>query len=693
MRTFAVVLSNLRRLLIYRWKHFRVPEYVADALRNTVLVLLPLLLLFKTHQQAAVGMAVGVLLICLTDLPGNRKAKLLTAAQSLLINLTVSLIFSLCLPNAIYTGLAFVGLTFVLSMLSALGIRSTTAGAMGIALMVFMLGLHPQQPLIFSAYVLLGGIWFYAVSLLQTFLLPYRSLHQALREVLAATADFLEARASCYDPAASLDESYKRTIALHLRVAEKQEIVRSILLGDSYAMRDKGADVQKLLNISIAAIKLYEQVTATHYDYAVAQRRLDGTGVLPAAIQIIRLQADEIRWLSRVVPLKKKLPPLVKRKQYQELTDRLESFATQLPAPDAAMVNGLLINVRAVLHLLDDIRTAGTRPTEIENDQLGAFLSGVGRYKQQFMSQLHMASPVLRFALRLALLFAVGYTAVFLLIKHTYAYWLLLTILIVLRPRLAVTWQRNLERLGGTIAGVVIASVLLLITRSPWLILPVAAVALTGFFAWNRHYYSRSVGCVTVAVVLSLSAYHGQPFDILSARVGYTIAGCALAFAGTFIFPVWVNSRLDELARTAAQGNIKFLTAVVNAEEQTKVWLARKEAHLQLARLSEGLRHARVEPGKFDLQRLEGEQVLNYRINSIIISLFLSGRQYNDETSKMSTARTLEYLNAYVNHSPLNDITTPPVNDQTLLKGVALMEQLSRELYEVGKNIENHKQD
>ncbi|MFD2146066.1 hypothetical protein [Mucilaginibacter antarcticus] len=63
----------------------KLSENTADALRNTLTVLLPLLLLYSKLPQMAVGMSVGALLISLTDLPGNRRAKTRSALQCISI--------------------------------------------------------------------------------------------------------------------------------------------------------------------------------------------------------------------------------------------------------------------------------------------------------------------------------------------------------------------------------------------------------------------------------------------------------------------------------------------------------------------------------------------------------------------------------------------------------------------------------
>ena len=645
--------------------HFRLAENVADALRNTLIVLLPIVALYHSHRQMGIGMGVGALLISLTDLPGNRRGKALTALQSLMIFFLVSLAFSASLSSMLLTGLVLLTLTFLLSMTAALGGRPGVAGTMGIVLMVFTLGLRPQEPLWFSVFIVAGGAWFHLVSMIQVLIWPFRSLHQALREALSATADFLEAKAACYDPAVPLKEAYRQTIALHLRVSEKQELVRQLLLSDR-------AGAQQLLNTAIRVIGLYEQVTAMHYDYAVVRERLATSGALPLTAELISLLSEETRWLSRVVPISRPLNLELNNADYVELGDRLSLMTVGLQQENAAVIKGILVNIAAIRRLLAEI--ALDEGAVMENlAEPGAFLSEAGTYLSKVRVHLNLRSPVLRFSLRLTLLFAVGYLTTLFFAPDPYSYWLLLTVVIVARPRLALTWQRNLERLSGTFAGVLLAGFALLLIKPTTVLLIIAGLGLLSFFAWNRSAYARSVMGITLCVVICLSLYHGQLAAIATARLWYSLAGCVLAFAGIFVFPVWINAELEGLAHSAVEGNRFFLEAVAKGATRQEVWMARKEAHLRLARLSEGIRHARVEPGKVDLPKLEHIQVLNYRINAVIISLFLAGRK--PEMKDLETA--IRCLHDFSRGGNQQEHVPAPLMDDHLLKGSALLEALS----------------
>jgi uncharacterized membrane protein YccC len=634
-------------------------ENTADALRNTAVVLTPLLLLYSSAQQLAVGVTVGALLISLTDLPGNRRSKSRSALQSIALFFLVSMVFSASLFSPLLTGIVLVVATFLLAMLPALGVRSGAAGAMATALMVFLLGLRPHDPWLTSFYILIGCCWFYLVTLIQVYLAPFRSLRQALQEALEATGDLLETKAACYDPKVPLEDGYRRIIKLHIRVSEKQELVRQLLLSDRAAMRKQDVRVEKLVQSAIRVISLYEQVIAMHYDYAVVRERLAPSGALALSQELGSLLAAQAKGGE------------FDQQQFENLLSQLAACGLQVPKAEASVIQGIITNVRAIRDTLYMIGHDTPGQLAVPIDTM-AFLPDKGDYQKKLKAQLHFYSPVLRFALRLAILMGVGYTATRFFSTDPYSYWMLLTIIIVARPRLSVTWQRNWERLAGTGAGVLVAALLLWGIQPVMLLLLIAALGLFGFFVWNRPKYGWSVACITVCVLVSLSVYRGEPQLLLTARVGYSLAGCVLAIAGIFLFPVWSHAELEELVKLAVTGNREFLAAVGQGAKQEEIWLKRKTAHLRLARLSEGMTYARQEPGKHDLEDLEHIQVLNYRINAVIISLFLTGRQPNQD----SIARSLNHLDDFLhNRRQLEQ----PVNEK-LLKGTQLLEALSCEL-------------
>ncbi len=600
--------------------HFHLPENVGDALRNTAVIILPLLLWYRQAPELTSGVATGVLIVSLTDIPGNRHQKIRTAWQSVLVAAIVSVIFNSGLAYPLATGLVLCVFSFLLSLSNGFGPAAGAVGMSGVALMIFMLGLRPAHPLQFSAYMVLGAVLFHGVVLLQTYLLPFRSLRQELQELLKLTAEFLSARADCYDPNVPLEKAYEQTMRLHLRIMAKQEGVRQLLLTDRAAMQQTDDNVRQLLSTAIITIQLYEHFIATPLDHGEMRETLKTSGALNQVAALIRHQADTIGMLAKQLPFGK---TSLKNADSSPVINTLENLAAQCNPEQTELVNAVLKNADAVRALIITMATPNASAVNLTTEELQRFLPDSKSFRSTLTAQLHWRSPSLRFSLRLAIMLTIAYCAVYAFSTDHYNYWFLLTIMVVSRPRVAVTWQRNLERLIGTVAGLAVAYALLASITSPAILLSIAAVFLTVFYALNRTRYDRSVFAITICAVLFASVYGGGSAGVLYARLLYTFAGCALAMAGIFVFPVWVKAQLDLLAKAAISGNAKLLNAVILEDNDINIRLARKEAHQHIAYFFEGLKHAQYEPGVKHLAGLKQILLLNYRLNSVILSLFL----------------------------------------------------------------------
>lgn len=621
---------------------FLLGEYFTDALRNTLIIVAPILLFFHLdNEQAALGMGVGALLISLTDMPGNRMHKFKTAFLSISVFFCTALIFTSLLSERGYTAVAFLVVTFLLSMLAIFGGRAGLTGTMAIILSTFLLGLHSDKPLVLSVYIFLGACWFYLISLIQISIWPYRSLDHAVFECMTSTADFLRVKAKCYDVDEPLEEAYQQTIALHIKVSQKQDQVRNLLLSDSGAMKLHHQKGERMLRTAIRIIELYEQVTAIHYDYAEIRSKLLPAGALPHIVKLINLLAADLDKVSKVFLLPRKLRDQdASIEKFNLLKDELQAIAARVAERQSLILMRILKNLEEIAADIREIRTDAPLDHTF-TDQVSempaykAFLPVQPLKLGEILKHFSFKSPVFRFSLRLAFSFFIAYLLTLIFPSEKYSYWILLTIVIVARPKFGITWKRNVERLTGTLCGLIIGLLLLLVIKSVVVLLVLSAVFLLGFFAFNRLNYITSVACITPAVVICLSLYQGHTSHIFSERLYYTIAGCAIAFGGVYLFPVWERSQLKGLVTDAIHANQIYLGKVLDGRsgkgQGNALKLARKNAHTQLALLSESLQYMLLEPGrkKINIQSAYEVQSLVFRINSIITSILLAERGQN----------------------------------------------------------------
>lgn len=666
---------NLKEIK-FRLRHLLYGEYFTDAVRNTLTIILPVTILFYYDQhQAAIGTGIGALLISLTDLPGNRKDKFNSALSSIILFFIAALVTSFSLPYHLPMAVVVFVLVFAFAMLSIYGPRKGLTGMMATILSIFIMGLHPHDPLLFSLYVLSGSIWYYLISLIQIAIWPYRSLHHAIFECISTTATFLKAKAKCYDIAAPLEDCYKETIALHIKVNEKQELVRNLLLSDKSAMSPNNVRGRQLISVAKHVIDLYEQVTAVHYDYAFIRKAQSQTGALTLIIEIINLLAQELNNLSAsflTSRIRQKDLPVMDQLQYK-ITALVKLVQLQ-EAENAAILFKVIKNIEEIIAHIEGIKNDRKPVTEtIEMDQQTAqyslFLSPSLLSSAPLKAHFSIKSPIFRFSLRLSVLCLAAYLTTLFFPEEKYSYWMLLTIVIVARPRFGLTLKRNMERLSGTLTGAIMGLLLVLLVKQMAVLLVIAAVFLVGFFTFNRIKYSISVFCITGMVIICLNIYQGHVDHIISERLYYTLIGCAMTFGASYLFPVWETGQLKKLVSGAIEMNIRYLQEVSTElwgkkTDLTRIKLARKNAYLQLAKLSEALRYMLVEPhiARIDLDGIHLIETLNYRINAMIASISLSIDQFDQAGEKaIMLGNILDNLNyCLANQNGLNLATIKP---------------------------------
>jgi uncharacterized membrane protein YccC len=212
-------------------------------------------------------------------------------------------------------------------------------------------------------------------------------------------------------------------------------------------------------------------------------------------------------------------------------------------------------------------------------------------------------SLALRHAARVALVCGLD-VALILLLNIDHGYWLLLTSLIVLQPHVSGTLRRGLERIGGTVAGGILAALLAAALHTQLataaVLFPLALLAL----AILPVSYAAFAFFLTPTFVLAWLPYSGD-WQIALVRTGNTVAGALISVAAMlFLFPSYERERAPEYLRASLKANRRYL------EQLAETWKTssparRHSAHpLAAARRSAGLAHNDTEES---LERLLAE--------------------------------------------------------------------------------------
>jgi len=239
---------------------------------------------------------------------------------------------------------------------------------------------------------------------------------------------------------------------------------------------------------------------------------------------------------------------------------------------------------------------------------------------------------ILRHTARIAVLTMMGVVA-FKLLRLPHGYWLPFTMVVVLQPDYGATRQKAAQRLFGTLAGSILASLLL------WLHLPytllMAAIAASGFvfIYYLKRHYALAVIFITLFVVLLTESSGAVTLAFTTERLAITFAGGLLALGAALLFwPVWERQRfppifaealranrdyLELLARHLAQG-IAYDGAAIDAKRRTE--RANAEVFSSLQRMT-GDPRSRQERVEQVAALANGNQRLTRVLNLVAVNL------------------------------------------------------------------------
>jgi len=86
-------------------------------------------------------------------------------------------------------------------------------------------------------------------------------------------------------------------------------------------------------------------------------------------------------------------------------------------------------------------------------------------------------------------------------------YWILLTIIVIMRPSYGLTKERSKDRIIGTVIGAVIAVGIVLLTQNQILYAVLALISLVFAFALIQQNYKSAAALITISIVFCVSFY------------------------------------------------------------------------------------------------------------------------------------------------------------------------------------------
>ncbi|NLY27512.1 MAG: FUSC family protein [Alcaligenaceae bacterium] len=543
-------------------------------------------LLFFHNLHAGMVAAFGAACVAIIDQPGGprRYGTNGMLAAILLGSLTVALT-GLASSSTFAILLLVPVLCFFFSMFTVFGKQG---GLLGFACLLVMtltmrIPLAPADVLVHTTYSLMGGLFYFAFSYATHRILWHREDQQTLSVALFATADYVNARALFYDINTDMDANYRQLIRAQSAMTEAHQSARDTVLRELPRGDQRRSDRLRAasLNVFIDMVALLDTLVATQTDYATLRRRLPESDTLVFARDALRKLAANLSQIALNIARDKRIRERHSAKaELRAFEFELENFRRDGLQADEPEVYALLVQIlrrlRNAARLVDRIADHVSNPeaTEIVDLRLQAslnrFISRQSWRVGSLTSNLRLDSSHCRYALRVTIAASLAMMVTTLLehapfVRHyvpdlsSHSYWVVLTILVIMKPGFALTRQRNGFRLIGTVIGCVLALVLFHLTNNPtiYLLLLIASSVL-GYSLIQVNFMISAV-FNTLFVLLAFHFTAPASSFVVGERLADTVLGCVLALMASYILPWWERSFMPSLAAATQRASREML--------------------------------------------------------------------------------------------------------------------------------------
>lgn len=705
---FPNIFATARMDYLKKYKSFLYSHYFGEGVRITIGVLLPALVL-NYFNLLAIGvlLSLGALCVSVTDNPGpihHRRNGMLVCTGLIFV---VSLLTGFIAPFAVLLGVFIIVCCFLFSMLGVYGVRANSIGVAALLVMVLQLGRTQEQSqvLIHAVYILTGGLWYTGLSLLLYSIRPYLLTRQALGENLEATAEYLRIRAAFYDKDVNYEKYYQLMLEQQVKVHHQQDLVRELLYKNRDIAKESTPIGRTLLMQFSTSVDLFERIITAYRDYKELHEAFGDTGILQQYQRLILQVSNELDDIALAIKSGQSshetnsLETAIKE-VWQQFTQLRDERRTPANFDQFHSLRNILENfedLAGMLHTLHLYTAHDTpAPKPLADPQYDKFITRQDYSVKIFRDNLSIHSNYFRHALRVSLATIAGYILSGMLpIGH--GYWILLTIIVILKPAYSLTKKRNYDRVLGTIGGALVGLLILYFIKDSTVLFVIMLLLMVGTYSLLRTNYMISVIMMTPYVLLISHFLFPGPFQtVFTDRLIDTGIGSVIAFAGNFLLaPVWEHTQIRGYIVDAVKENTRYFKDVAAAFTGNKVSvlqykLSRKNAFVAIANLSDAFTRMLAEPKRKrkNIAVVHELVVANHLLTSHIAALADYAQQWADKYTAnefaaviRDTSNELDIARALLNKETINIPSTPAISWKMIQERVnTLMEKRRSEL-------------
>ena len=600
------MLKKLRRF--FKSIHF------FKAIVTAIGMIIPVVITKLVFDDVQIGFSVslGVLFCTPSDIPGSIKHKFLGIIASIILAAMTSFLIGTFLGTYIVLIPLLIILIFGISYLSVFGFRASLISFAGLLALVLTFAQSDTEVsvLMHTLLVMLGGGFYLVLTMLVQFALPKVQTDFLFVELFNKTSEFIKIRGKLLVEKEDRNVLFKQLFKLQTEINELHETMREVILEKRTSSGFSNRTRRQQL-IFTKLIEVYELAISNTIDYKKIdtlfkehQEKIDEFKVLIFEI------SHKLSLISRVILKEEKLSNdttfevLIKKIQNHIDIYRVEKGLKESRDGAILLLNYKAYQEKQIQNIIDIERVLNNYT---KNDKIRGikdaerFITPQDYDLKKLKANFSFDSPIFRHSLRLTVVMLVGFVlGEFIHLQKSY--WILLTLVVIMRPSYGLTKERSLNRVVGTIIGALVGVGVILLTQNMMVYGVLAIVSLVIGFSLVKLNYRDAAAFITLYVIFLYAFIQPDVISVIKFRVIDTMTGASLAFvANYFLWPAWEVKNIKESFVKTIENNLRFLKEIDRLYHNkgiasTEFKLARKEAFLGVGNLNAAYQRLIQEP-------------------------------------------------------------------------------------------------
>lgn len=558
--------------------------------------------------EIGITITIGAMLASPSDVSGSIRHKVTGILFATLLAMIVSFIGGY-LHLSLWLLFPILGvLMFAISYISIYGFRASLISFSGLLALVLSFsnvstGMQPYER---ALLIGIGGLWYVSLSLLRHFIFPKAQTEYYLSKTLRLTADYLHVRGELVAENKDRTELLKKLLNIQIELTAIHETLRDILISSRTGSGKSDYEGRRML-IFAQLVDMLELAMAHPVNYSKTDALFKKKPDQLADFQnLLFAMSSRLNIISAHLSKPKRL---LKSSRIESLLVKVREdiFTSENVYDDESlMLRNLYKYQKEQVNKIEKIEWLLSNPDRrkvpfIKSEVAKRFLTKQKYDFEILVENFNLRSSIFKHSLRLAVMTMIGYS-VGMLFDVQNPYWILLTLIVIMRPTFGLTKTRSKERTIGTLIGGALAAGVVLITQSTTVYGILAITTLVIAFSMVQRNYKAAATFITLSIVFIYALMRPDIFNVIQYRVVDTLIGAGLATLGNLLlWPAWEIQSLQNTLVKTVKANRIYLEEIIhyynkkgNVSDEYKV--ARKKAFLEISDLSSAFQRMAQEP-------------------------------------------------------------------------------------------------